>query len=103
MKELWALFAQYTLKERHIYEIWGAMSTPSAGRVPLSQQFLDTTEKVEAFFMLTASAPIFLMGVLSRLKGPYHHPNTPPGRCRTYLDPSNFAPPEEYQEMIEDK
>jgi hypothetical protein len=103
MKELWALFAQYTPEGRHVREIWGAMSTPPAGGVPLSQQFLDTTEKVEAFFMLTASAPIFLMGVLSRLEGPNHRPNTPPGRRRTYLDPSNFAPPEEYQEIIEDK
>jgi hypothetical protein len=40
--------------------------------------------------------------VLNTLEGPNERPNTPPGR-RTYLDPANFAPPEEYKEIIEDK
>ena len=52
--------------------------------------------------MLTRSAPIYLIGVLSTLEGPNKRPNTPPGR-RTYLDTANFASPEEYKEVTKDK
>ena len=77
MKELWVLFAQYVPARRHLREIWGAISTPPADSMLDSQQFLNTTEKVEAFFMLTCSAPIYLMGVLSTLEGLNRRPNTP--------------------------
>ena len=75
---------------------------PPADGVPYSQQFLDTTEKVEAFFMLIYSASIYLMGVLSTLEGPNRHPNTPLGR-RIYLNLTNFASPKEYKEVTKDK
>ena len=92
------------LPGRHVREIWGAMSTPAAedeGRRYLeSQQYLDSTQKVDGFFMLTTSQPIYLMGVLSTSEGPNPRPNTPaPERC-PYLDPGNFALPDYYQEAI---
>src|SRR5688572_15231247 len=76
---------------------------PRFGRQqPIHQQYLDTTTKVEAYFMLTASVPIALMGVLSTPEGPNARPNTPPAGRRTYFDPANFAPPEYYQEDLEE-
>src|SRR5258706_15735250 len=92
------------LPRRHVHEIWVAMSTPATDtksrQYPESQQHLDSTQKVDGFFMLTTSQPIYLMGVLSTTEGPNPRPNTPAPERRPYLDPGHFAPPEYYQEAI---
>ena len=80
---------------RHVREIWGAMSTSAADaegrRYPELQQYLDSTQKVDGFFMLTTSQPIYFMGVLSTSEGPNPKPNTPAPERRPYLDLENFA------------
>ena len=83
------------------------MSTPivdaGGSRLPAEMQYLNTTQKVDGFFMLTQSQPIYLMAVLSILEGPKTRPNPPPPPRPAYLDPDKFAPSETYKEVLEDE
>ena len=107
LSDIWKLFAQYVPDGRHVREIWGAMSTPivdaGGSRLPAEMQYLDTTQKVDGFFMLTQLQPIYLMAILSTLEGPNTRPNSPPPPRRAYLDPDKFAPSETYKKDLEDE
>ena len=106
LSDLWKLFAPHVTQGRHLREIWGAMKTPYVDadnrHFPSEMQHLDTTQKVDGFFMLTQSAPIYLLGVMSTLEGPNLRRNTPLPAHQKYLDPTKFAPLETYEELLEE-
>jgi hypothetical protein len=106
LKEVWQLFEKYVPEGRHIREIWGAMDapTPDAGghNVPQNTQYLDNSNKIDAFFQLTRSQPIYLLGALSTLEGPNRRANTPPPARRPYIDHKQFEPRGTYTDPASD-